>query len=49
MDADKSAKRKQVELFDEWEQFSIRFSIYYPIQNDQKEYLQLQGSLKELS
>ena len=39
--AEGSSRCKKVELFDEWEQFSIRFSVYYPINNDQKEYLQL--------
>lgn len=48
MGGDKSCKSKDVELFDEWEQFSIRFSIFYPIQNDQTEYLVIQGSLEEL-
>ena len=37
--AQNSTKTKKVELFDGWEQFAIRFSVYYPINNDTKEYL----------
>ena len=37
---------KRVELYDIWESFSIKFSIYYPVQNEQLESIHISGSLE---
>ena len=41
-----SKDSKRVELFDTWESFSVKFSIYYPVENEQLENIHISGSLE---